>query len=105
MLQLKGRTCNRGREKIKKSKYTSKCKKTAYYKSILDKQGLKTSNRLKKLTRKSKTYKKNFLNHTICFIIEKCKEQDIGTIVLGYNKGFPVQKQYGKNKKTKYSHI
>ena len=73
-----------------------KCKKTAHYKSILDKQGRKTSNRLQKINQKFKNIQNNFLNQTVSFIIEKCKEYNVGTVVLGYNKNFQFKSNIGK---------
>ena len=82
-----------------------KCKKTAHYKSILDKQCLKTSNRIKKINEKFKDIQKNFLNKTVNFIIKKCKEHDVGTIVLGYNKDFQFKSKMGKTQNQIFSHI
>ena len=73
-----------------------KCKKTAHYKSILDKQGRKTSNRLQKINQKFKNIQNNFLNQTVSFIMEKCKEHNVGTIVLGYNNDFQFKSNIGK---------
>jgi IS605 OrfB family transposase len=73
-----------------------KCKKTAHYQSILNKQGRKTSNRIQKINQKFKNIQDNFLNQTVNFIIKKCKEQDVGTIVLGYNNNFQHKTNMGK---------
>ena len=82
-----------------------KCKKTAHYKSILDKQGRKTSNRLQKINQKFKNIQNNFLNQTVKFIIEKCKKHNVGTIVLGYNKNFQFKSNIGKKQNQIFSHI
>jgi IS605 OrfB family transposase len=82
-----------------------KCKKTAHYRSILDKQGRKTSNRIRKINQKFKNIQDNFLNQTVNFIIEKCKEQDVGTIVLGYNNNFQHKTNMGKKQNQIFSHI
>ena len=82
-----------------------KCKKTAHYKSILDKQGRKTSNRLQKINQKFKNIQNNFLNQTVSFIIEKCKEHNVGTVVLGYNKNFQFKSNMGKKQNQIFSHI
>ncbi len=61
-------------------------KKNARLKSILDKQGLKTSKRLDNLW----TKRNNIINDCILkscrYIVNYCKTNDIGTIVLGFNK-------------------
>ena len=82
-----------------------KCKKTAHYRSILDKQGRKTSNRIRKINQKFKNIQDNFLNQTVNFIIERCKEQDVGTIVLGYNNNFQHKTNMGKKQNQIFSHI
>lgn len=82
-----------------------KCKKTAHYRSILDKQGRKTSNRIQKINQKFKNIQDNFLNQTVNFIIERCKEQDVGTIVLGYNNNFQHKTNMGKKQNQIFSHI
>ena len=48
LLQPKGRHIIVDGRKLKKSNNTSNVRKHAHYKSILDKQGRKTSNRLQK---------------------------------------------------------
>ena len=50
-------------------------------------------------TTASKEYKYNFLNHTVKFIIDTCKEQDIGTIIHGIQQQLPIQKQHGEKTK------
>ena len=70
----------------------------AHYKSIIDKQGLKTSNRLQKINQKFKNIQNNVLNNTVFFIIEKCKEHDVATKVLEYNKDLQFK---GSMEKTK----
>jgi IS605 OrfB family transposase len=82
-----------------------KCKKTAHYRSILDKQGRKTSNRIRKINQKFKNIQDNFLNQTVNFIIKKCKEQNVGTIVLGYNNNFQHKTNMGKKQNQIFSHI
>lgn len=88
-----------------KNQIAFKCKKTAHFKSILDKQGLKTSRRLKNINKKFKGIQNNFLNHTTKFILEICKTQNIGTIILGYNKKFQYKTNMGKKQNQIFSHI
>ena len=84
-----------------KNQIAFKCKKTAHYQSILNKQGQKTSHRIQKINDKFKGIQNNFLNHTTKFIIDTCKKQNIGTIILGYNKNF----QHKSNMKNKQNQI
>jgi IS605 OrfB family transposase len=81
--------------KFLKNQIAFTCKKTSHYQSILDKQGLKQSKRIIKLNHKLRGIQNNFLDHTTKFIIETCKEQDIGTIILGYNKDFQHKSNMG----------
>ncbi len=78
-----------------KSQIAFKCKKTAYYQSILNKQGLKRSKRIGKINTKFKGIQNNFLNQATNFILQVCQEQDVGTIVLGYNKNFQYKSNMG----------
>ena len=75
----------------KKINIAFKSKKCAHYQSILNKQGLKKSQRLTKINTKFKQIQNNYLNHVTRFILSICEKQDIGTIVLGYNKDFQNQ--------------
>jgi len=88
-----------------KNQIAFKCKKTAHYKSILDKQGLKKSIRIEKINNKFKGIQNNFLNHTVKYIIEVCKKQDIGTIVLGYNDKFQYKSNMGSKTNQIFSHF
>ena len=86
-----------------KNQIAFKCKKVSHYQSILNKQGLNKSRRIQKINNKFKGIQNNFLNHTTKFIIETCKDQDIGTIVLGYNKKFQNKSNMG-NKQNQIFH-
>ena len=78
-----------------KSQIAFKCKITAHYQSRLNKQGLKKSKRIGKINTKFKGIQNNFLNQVTNFILQVCKEQDVGTIVLGYNKNFQYKSNMG----------
>ena len=65
-----------------------KNKKTSHYQSLLNKQGLTTSKRIKNINKKFTSIQDNFLSHAVNFIINLCKQQDLGTIILGYNNTF-----------------
>ena len=62
----------------------------------LTNKDVKTSNRLQKINQKFKNIQNNFLNQTVNFIIEKCNEHNVGTVVLGYNKNFQFKSNIGK---------
>ena len=87
-----------------KNQIAFKCKKTAYYQSILNKQGLKRSKRIGKINEKFKGIQNNFLNHVTDFILETCKKQDVGTIILGYNQNFQYKSNMGPTQNQIFSH-
>ncbi len=74
-----------------KNQIAFKSKKIAHYQSILNKQGLKKSKRITKINTTFKQIQNNYLNQVTRFILSICEKQDIGTIVLGYNKDFQNQ--------------
>ena len=74
-----------------KNQIAFKSKKIAHYQSILNKQGLKKSKRITKINTTFKQIQNNYLNQVTKFILSICEKQDIGTIVLGYNKDFQNQ--------------
>ena len=82
-----------------KNQIAFRCKKIAHYQSILDQQGLKKSKRIDNINNRFKGIQNNFLNHTVKFIIDTCKEQDIGTIIHGIQQQLPIQKQHGEKTK------
>ena len=103
MFTTEGTPCIVDGKKLKNQIYF-KCKKVAHYKSILDKQGLKISNRIQKINNKFKGLQNNFLNQTVNFIIEKCKKQNVGTIILRITTKNSNTKATWEKNKTKYSH-
>ena len=90
--------------KYLKNQIAFKCKKTAYYQSILKQNGLTTSHRIENINNKFKNIQTNFLDKTVSFIIDTCKEQDIGTIVLGYNNNFQFKSNMGAKQNQIFSH-
>ena len=82
-----------------------KCKKVAHYMSILNKQGLKTSKRIQKINTKFRGKQNNFLNQTVHFILQQCLEQNIGTIILGYNKNFQFKSNMGRKQNQIFTSI
>lgn len=87
-----------------KNQIAFKCKKTAHYQSILNRQGLKKSKRIENINNKFKGIQNNFLNHATRFIIDLCKKQDVGTIILGYNKKFQYKSNIGPKQNQVFSH-
>mgnify|MGYP002624816116 FL=1 len=81
------------------------CKKTSHYQSILNKQGLTTSKRIKNINKKFTSIQDNFLNHAVNFIINLCKQQDLGTIILGYNNTFQYKSNMGAKQNQLFSYI
>lgn len=88
-----------------KNQIAFKCKKTAHYQSILDKQKIKYSQRLINLNNKFKNIQDNYLNHTVKHILNTCKEQDVGTIILGYNQDFQYNSNIGAKQNQIFTHI
>lgn len=82
-----------------KNQIAFRCKKIAHYQSLLDQQGLKKSKRIDNINNCFKGIQNNFLNHTVKFIINTCKQQDIGTIIHGIQQQLPIQKQHGEKTK------
>ena len=88
-----------------KNQIAFRCKKIAHYQSLLDQQGLKKSKRIDNINNRFKGIQNNFLNHTVKFIINTCKEQDIGTIILGYNNNFQYKSNMGKTQNQIFTQI
>ena len=73
--------------------------------SILNKQRLKTSKRIQKINTKFQGKQNNFLNQTVHFILQQCFEQNIGTIILGYNKNFQFKSNMGRKQNQIFTSI
>ena len=76
------------------NQYTNKT--SAYYRSIINKQGLLHSKRVNSLWYKRNNYIDNYLNKCVNYIINYSISNDIGTIVLGYNDDFQQNSNIGK---------
>ena len=87
-----------------KNQIAFKCKITANYQSRLNKQGIKKSKRIDNINKKFKGIQNNFLNHTTRFIIDLCRKQDVGTIILGYNKKFQYKTNIGSKQNQIFTH-
>ena len=82
-----------------------KCKKVSEIQSTLNKQGLNTSRRITRINNKFKGKQTNFLNHVTRFIIDECEKQDVGTIILGYNKDFQYKPNMGPRQNQIFTHM
>jgi|LSQX01.2.fsa_nt_gb putative transposase len=71
-------------------------KKNAKLKSVLDKQGLKTSTRLDKLWIRRNNIINDYILKSCRYIVDYCKANDIGTVVLGFNKDMNRNINLGK---------
>ena len=76
------------------NQYTNK--QVAYYRSIINKQGLLHSKRVNSLWYKRNNYIDDYLNKCVNYIINYSISNDIGTIVLGYNDDFQQNSNIGK---------
>ena len=71
-------------------------KKNAYLKSILDKTGQKNSKRLNSFWYKRNNQIDDYLNKSAKFIINYLINNNIGTLVIGYNFEFKQNVNIGK---------
>ena len=76
------------------NQYTNK--QVAYYRSIINKQGLFHSKRINSLWFKRNNFIDDYLNKSVNHIIKFAINNDIGTIVLGYNDDFQQNTNMGK---------
>ena len=63
-------------------------KRRAYLQSILAKQGRKTSEQIQRITTKRNNRTNDYLKKTARYIVNYCLNNNIGTIVCGYNPDF-----------------
>lgn len=83
-----------------KSKNQLYNKKVAYLQSIKDKQKIKQhTKRINKITLKRNNQCKDYLNKSCKYVIDYCIKQNIGKIVIGYNKD--LKKNQKLNHKTR----
>lgn len=76
------------------NQYTNK--QVAYYKSIINKQGLFHSKRINSLWFKRNNFIDDYLNKCVNHIMKFAINNDIGTIVLGYNEDFQQNSKMGR---------
>lgn len=80
-------------------------KKMAKLKSIADKQKLKFTERIIRLIEKRNNKTKDIIKKTARYIINYCIENDIGTIVIGYNGDFTRNINMGKRNNQNFTQI
>ena len=82
-------------------------KKNARLQSIKDKQhiGKATTNRQKVIARDRNNKVNDYMNKAARIIINYCIENDIGTLVVGYNETFQRESRLGKNNNQNFVNI
>lgn len=80
-------------------------KKKAKLQSIADKQGLKYTENLAKLTNKRNNKTKDYLNKSARYIINYCLDNNIGTLIVGYNQDFKRGINIGKRNNQSFTQI
>ncbi len=73
--------------------------------SIADKQGFKRTNRISNITRKRNNQCKDIIRKTARYIMNYCIDNNIGTIVVGYNKDFKRDSDIGKKNNQNFVQI
>ena len=76
-------------------------KENARLQSILDKQKLKSSKRLSKLWDKRNNILNDYILKSCRHVVEFCKQNDVGNIVLGFNKNMTKNINLGKKNNQK----
>lgn len=80
-------------------------KRKAYFQTIASKQKLKSTNRLFRLTRRRNNQVKDYMNKTARYIINYCINNQIGTVVCGYNPEFKKGMNLGKKTNQQFTQI
>jgi len=80
-------------------------KRKSKLQSIADKQKYKLTNRIYRLTEKRNNKTKDILNKTSRHIINYCIDNNIGTIVIGYNEDFKRNINLGKKNNQNFTQI
>ena len=91
----------------RKLKSINQCwnKQKAYFQSIADKQKQKSTKRLQNLTRKRNNRTNDYINKTARYIINYCIDNNIGTVVCGYNGDFKRSMNLGKITNQQFTQI
>lgn len=94
------------RGKYLKSKNVLFNKRISHFQSIKDKQGIKKStNRIKRMYSKRDNYINDALHKTSRMIVDILKDENIGTLVVGYNGGWKQNINTGKRNNQHFSYI
>lgn len=80
-------------------------KQIAYLQSVADKQGIKKTSKMQKLTMQRNNRIKDCINKTARYIVNYCIANDIGNIVCGYNPDFQRKSNIGKTNNQKFVQI
>lgn len=80
-------------------------KRKARLQSIADKQNTKSTRQVVKLTNKRNNQTKDYINKTSRHIINYCIENDIGTVIVGYNPDFKRGINLGKKNNQSFTQI
>lgn len=64
--------------------------------SIADKQGIKRTNRMFRITEKRNNRTKDIMRKSARYIVDYCIENRIGTVIMGYNPDFKRDVNLGK---------
>ena len=82
-------------------------KKNAHLQSVKDKQhfGKVTTNRQKAIARDRNNKVNDYMNKAARIIINYCIENDIGTLIVGYNETFQRESRLGKNNNQNFVNI
>ena len=80
-------------------------KKSARLNSILDKQNIKSSEKIARLWEKRNNVVKDYILKSCRHVVEYCKSNDIGNIVLGFNKDMTRGINLGKINNQKITNL
>lgn len=80
-------------------------KRKAYLQSIATKQGKKSTNLIESLTDKRNNQVRDILKKSARYIIDYCCDNDIGTVIVGYNLDFKRYVNIGKNNNQSFTQI
>lgn len=71
-------------------------KQSAYYRSLINKQGLLNSKKINSIWSNRNNKIEDYLNKSVNYIINYCLDNNIGNIILGYNKNIQDSSNLGK---------
>ena len=80
-------------------------KQKAKFQSIADRQKIKSTMRLNRLTHKRNNQCNDYIKKTARYIINYCIDNDIGNIVVGYNEQFTKSINLGKSTNQQFTQI